>query len=114
MPVPVHEVELGLVLRAPVDPERAPWMERAAVRRVGQVGWLAGDAREPVAAGPVDARYRAEQRPGVRVLRVAEDLTGRSLLDDPARVHHYDPRAQADDERDVVRDQDDRHARVAV
>ena len=48
----------------------------------------AGNRREPADARPVDARDRAEQPPGVGMLRVAEDRRLGALLDHPARVHH--------------------------
>ena len=61
----------------------------------------------------VEARHRAKQSPGVRVLGVLEDRLDRPLLDDPAAVHHHDPLAQARDHAEVVGDQDDRHAELA-
>ena len=67
----------------------------------------AGDRRQAVPAVAVDARDRAEQAPGVGVLRVVEELVERALLDHPARVHDHDAVGDVGDHREVVGDQDD-------
>src|SRR5881275_3043952 len=64
--------------------------------------------------GSIARLDRAEQPPRVRVLRVVEDLLLVPLLDDPAGVHDEDPVGDVGDDAEVVRDQDDRRAEVAL
>ena len=71
--------------------------------RVEQRRRQARDRRQALRPRPVDARDRAEQAPGVRVLRVVEDLVDRALLDDPPRVHHGDAVGDVGHDAEVVR-----------
>ena len=48
------------------------------------------------------------------MLRVAEDRIPWPFLDDPARVHHHHPLGDVGDDTDVVGDQDDRGAVIAL
>ena len=57
---------------------------------------------------------RVEQRPGVRVLRPRQHLVGRAGLDDPPEVHHGDAVGDVLDDRQVVGDEDQRHAELAL
>ena len=57
---------------------RAARRERAAGRQREQRRRQAGDRRQPVRPRAVEARDRAEQAPGVRVLRVREELVLRA------------------------------------
>ncbi len=59
---------------------------------------------------PVQRRQRVQQRPGVGVAGVAEQLARPRGLHDPARVHHGDPVGPAGHHAQVVTDQDDRRA----
>ena len=68
-----------------IERMRAARAEVAAGRRVQQRRRQARDRRQPLRAVAVDARDRAEQAPGVGVLRVVEELVERALLDDAAR-----------------------------
>ena len=83
-------------------------------RQVARIGRLAADREQSLPIASVDARHGAQQRPRVGMLRRAEDRLRRALLDDPPRVHHEYPRAQARDQRDIVGDQQDRGAGVLV
>ena len=70
------------------------------------------DRVQPLRLRPVEPRDRAEQAPGVRVLRVVEDVALRAALDDAAGVHDDDLVGDLGDDAEVVRDQD--HGRVEV
>ena len=48
------------------------------------------------------------------MLGAIEDLLDRTFLDDPARVHHDDPLAEAGDQSHVVRDQNDGGSHLAI
>ena len=54
-----------------------------------------------------EARHAAQQAHRVGVARVGEQVAGRPVFDDPARVHHTDPLAHARHEAEVVADQQD-------
>ena len=78
---------------------------RRDARCVGQL------AREDLATPPrAGARRRRDrqERTRVRVLRGAEHLRGRALLDHAAEVHHRNPVAERPGEADVVGDEDQR------
>ena len=61
-------------------------------------------------SGPVESGQRAEQAPGVGVLRVIEDLVELPVLDDLPRVHHQHPVGDLGDDPEIVGDQDRRQA----
>src|SRR3990172_7510611 len=84
--------------------KRAPRWQHAEVR------WLASDGNEP----PARPRCRKlgeslEERDGVRMARPLEELTGRRLLDDIARVHDGDALTRLCDDAEVVGDEEDGH-----
>ena len=89
----------------------------------GQRGWKRQPARDPRRVGRLareDLRlhvralgHHREQRARVRMARVAEQLLGRALLDDPAEVHDRDPVGDVPREPEVVGDDEDRHAGLA-
>ena len=106
--------EHRLVRVALLDPERASRVEPAARRRMQQVWRDALDRPQALVPHRVDARHAAQQRPGVGVLGVLEDLLHRSLLDDLACVHDDHPRAQARDHAHVVRDHDHGSTELSV
>ncbi len=82
-------------------------VERASRRHVDQARRRALDRDQPLAALPVDPRHRAEQTPGVRVLRPVEDVLRGAVLDRAAGVHHLDVVGQLGDHAEVVGDDDD-------
>ena len=102
------------VLAADVDRERAAGVEVAARRRCERARDLAahGTCREP--ATGVGLGDRLEQRPRVRMLRPREHLVRRAGLDDLPEVHDGDPVGDVLDDRQVVGDEDQRHAELAL
>src|SRR5207342_2640171 len=78
------------LLPALLEGVRAAWAELAALREVDQRRRRALDRVQPVGLRPVESRDRAEQPPGVGMLRVVEDLALRPHLDDAAGVHDHD------------------------
>ena len=103
--------QLGL-LEALLERVRAARPELAALRQVDQRRRRALDRVQLLRLRPVEPRDRAEQAPGVRVLRVVEEVPLRAALDDPAGVHDEDLVGDLGDDAEVVRDQD--HGRVEV
>ena len=59
-------------------------------------------------------RDGGQQRLGVRVAHVPEQVAGLGGLDHPARVHHLDPVRVPGDHAHVVRDQQHRHAEAVL
>src|SRR5438477_12437634 len=109
-----HLPQFRLLGRAAIDRERAAGPELASLRQARHVGRRALDRLEPAAHFGVEPRDRAEQRPGVRVLRVVEDVFSAALLDDPTCIHDDDAVAHAGDDPEVVCDQDRRGSEFAV
>src|SRR5688572_12171175 len=62
-------------------------MERASGRRVQQAGRSTGDRDQRLRGVPGYIRDAAQQAPGVRHLRVDQNLLGGAQLDAPAAVH---------------------------
>ena len=100
--------------QAAVETMRTARLETAALGRREQRRRRARDRREAPDAWPIRSRHRPEKAPRVRVLRVAEELRLRRLLDDLPGVHHDHPLGKLGDNAHVVRDQDDRRAVVAL
>ena len=105
--------QLRHVLRARVVRVRVRAARREAAR-VGQIDEIrrpAGDRGQPALADAfaLELRQRAEQRLGVRMLRMVEQLLRRRLLDDLAGVHDGDLVGRLGDDAHVVRDDDHRH-----
>jgi hypothetical protein len=88
---------------------RAAGREPAAGRKAGQVGRHAADAREPLAGIVVESGYRLQQRLGVGVTGLTEQVSRARGLGNLARVHHHDPVGPARDHAHVMGDQNDRH-----
>src|SRR5207253_10441388 len=86
--------------------------ELAAGRRPDQRGRRALDRVQALLPRTVEARDRAEQPPGVRMLRVVEEAARVGPLDDAAGVHDDDLVRDLRDDAEVVRDQD--HGRVEL
>src|SRR4051812_22877027 len=76
-----------VALREAIDAARC---EPAAGRRREERRGLAGDDGPSRAWRLADPGDRVEQRPGVRVLRLAEDGPLRAFPDEAARVHDDD------------------------
>src|SRR5271165_1720003 len=96
-------VQQRWLLRAALEPVRAPVAERAAWRQLEQRRRQARYRREPARPRPVEAGDGAEESPGVGMLRVVEQLTLRALLDDPAGVHDRDAVGHVGHDAHVVR-----------
>ena len=80
--------------------------------RVGRVaaetGWLPTEPRV------ADLRERGRERLRVGVHRRGEDVLGRSLLDDLARVHDREPVRDLDEHREIVGDEEHREPEVVL
>ena len=88
--------------------------EGAAGRQGGEIGRLAFDGGEVVAVVR-HARDRAEQRLGVGVRRASMKICAhRSLLDDPAGIHHGELVAHLGDDAEIVGDEDQRQPVLAL
>ena len=85
--------------------------EPARGRRVDQVRRTARDRCQASLADPLalELRQRTEQRLGVGMLRVVEEVERRGLLDHLARVHDEDVVGCLGDDAHVVGDDDHRH-----
>ncbi len=80
----------------------------AALERIAERRQRTGDGlQRSVGLVHAEARHAAQQPHGVRVPRVGEDVLGRALFDEPAGVQDADPLAEAHDQSEVVRDQQD-------
>ena len=78
------------------------------VERLAQRRQRAGDGlQRGVGLVHAEARHAAQQPHGVGVARVGEDVARRALFDQASGVEHADALAQARDEAQVVRDQQD-------
>ena len=90
----------------------------AAARGPGGRGWdLAGDAVQTapdLADARVEPRHRGEQAFGVGVQRTREQLPRRCLLHDLSGVHDDHAVGAAGHDPEVVSDQHDRHAELAL
>ncbi|MCX7363257.1 MAG: hypothetical protein NTV97_15570 [Alphaproteobacteria bacterium] len=103
------------MLRAFLDGKGAARAKAAAGGPVARVGRLALDGDQPAILGlGIDARRGVQQRPGVGMARIGQKIFGRTFLDHFARVHHQHARADVGDHAEVVADQDDGGAEVAV
>ena len=74
---------------------------------------MPGICAQRAAPGARGGRHRVEQAARVGMARRVEHLAGRPALDDAPGVHHRDAVGEAGDDREVVRDPDQRRARLA-
>ena len=83
-------------------------MEHAAGGRVQRAGHLALErlVRALRLDPRVRDRHRREQRPGVGVQRIVEELVRFGQLDHLAQVHHRDPVAEVVDDAQIVGDEE--------
>ena len=102
---------------SPATKRRAARVEATAGGRVGRRRQVAGEdlARgAPWRSCGSATGHRRQQRGGVGVARVREELVGGRELDDLAEVHHRDPVAHVAHDRQVVGDEDHRQPEVAL
>ena len=104
---PAGGLELRVDGAAGVVADRAAGMEAAAGRDVDRVRRLALQDLRPAPVVRVAPRHDRDQRPGVRVLRVADHAARRPFLDDAAEVHDQDAVGVLRGGREVVRDHED-------
>ena len=79
---------------------RTARVERAAWRKRAKQWHRSVDWSEALVSSA--ARHRCQQSSRVRMLRVAEHLAHRPLLDDAAGVHHGDAVGRPGDDAEVV------------
>lgn len=96
----VHNLlyEAGMIPAAPFGAAGAPVCKRAPAGESHQAGALAFERDEPVLWNGVD------QRPGIRVPGILEDLPGRADLDNLARIENRYPIAEMFGKVQVMRD----------
>src|SRR3989442_2951142 len=87
--VPVGREELGHLVDASLERVRTSRVERAARGDVDQRGRQPTDRFEAVEFD-IDAWDRAEESPGVGMLRAMVDVIREPLLHQLARLHHLD------------------------
>ncbi len=103
------------MLAALLDRERAARAKPAPLRPGARIGRLALDRHQAaVMRLAVEARRRVEQRPGIGVARIAQQVAGRPLLDDLPGIHHQHARADVGDDAEIVADEDDGGAEFRV
>src|SRR4051812_29271439 len=92
---------------AALDGVSAAWREGAAVDRLTQRGYDAGNFGKSALAvlGP-QARDRGHQAARVGMRRPVEQLSGRGLLDLAAGIHHDHPAAGFSHDTEIMGDQD--------
>ena len=102
---------LRLVRAGILLPVRAARREAAGLGRVDQVGRAPGDGRQAALADALalELGQGAEERLGVRVLRVLEEVEHGGLLDDLAGVHDGNVVRGLGHDPHVVGDDDHRH-----
>ena len=84
-------------------------MKRATRRLVGRVRHGPRDAVQPSAA-LLAAGKCGQERPGVGVPGVFEDVSDRAVLDDDSGIHHLDPVGDLGDDPQVVSDVEHRQS----
>src|SRR3954447_3783106 len=89
-------------------------VETARRRRVGRAGHVAAEDLALAPRAGARDRDRREQRAGVGVARVRVQVLALRKLDDLAQVHHGHAVAHVPDDGQVVRDEDDREAELAL
>src|SRR5262245_28666108 len=103
---------LGLLDRASGHGCGTAWMKSASPGQGREVWRLAGNRIEGLLAA--ELRHRAHEGPRVGMLGFVEQLAYGRVLDDPARVHHGDAVAHLGHDAEVVGDEDEGHARLAL
>ena len=99
---------------AAIERIRATRVEAAAGGKLDRTGHIAGKNDALAPGGRIRHRDRGEQRFGVRMQRIAEQLARRRDFDDPAEIHHGDPVADVLDHGQIMRDEEIREAELAL
>src|SRR6266567_2820653 len=99
---------------ASIESIGAAGMKAASRGNLDRAGHVTGQNKPFSLDGGIRHRNGREQRFGVRVQRIAEQLPGRCDLDDPAEIHHGDPMADVLDHGEIVRDKEIRQAELAL
>src|SRR3954451_15608080 len=89
-------------------------VEAARGRRRRRAGHVAAEDLPLAARARPRDRYRRQQRAGVGVARVRVERVALGQLDDLAEVHDADAVAHVADDGEVVRDEYDRQAELAL
>src|SRR5438270_12186811 len=92
---------------------RAAWMKAATARHVAQIGRRTWNAAQPDAR-PGERRKRLQQTLRVRMQRALRQRRRRCGLDDLARVHDRDAIRELEQEREIVRDEENGEAEIAL
>ena len=87
--------------------------EATARRHRGQIGRLAVDRRQRLAAA-AQRGQTAQQPDRVRVTRLIEDVARLAHLDDAPGIHDGDPVAELGHDPQIVRDEDQRQVGLAL
>ena len=85
---------------------------RTGIRGAGRSG--SGSYRQGLGDRLEEARRGVEKRPCIGVQRPAQHLLGRAAFDDPAEIHHRDPAAEIARHRQVVGDEEQGQAHLAL
>src|SRR4029079_16790477 len=93
--------------------ERATRVESASRGRAGEVRGRTGNAREPRQLA-VQRRKRLQEPLRVGMPWLLRELLGGRGLDDLARVHDGDPVCHFQEQREVVRDEENREAELPL
>src|SRR5262245_10987381 len=101
-----------LLARASGDGFGTARVKGASRGQRGEVGRLPRDRIEGLLAA--EPGHRAHQGARVGVLGIVEQFTHRRLLDDLAGIHHGHPVAHPGHDAEVVGDEDEGHARLAL
>ena len=108
-----HRSDGGASDAAAIERRRAAWREGAAGRQRGKVGRLALDRGQPLAA-VAHARDRVQQRLGVRMRGRIENARHRTGFHHASGVHHRKLVAHLGDDAEIMGDEDQRQAMLAL
>src|SRR5258706_6475116 len=96
-----------------VEGERTARVKRTAARHLTQIGRRAWNTRH-FAARSAQGRERVDQTVAIRVARLAIELAARRQLDQAPGVHDGYGICQLEQEREIMRDEDDRKLEVVA
>src|SRR5581483_9547870 len=101
--------------RTGIERLRAPRMEGASSRKIGGVGWVAGQSRGAAAIPVVaDLGKGRSQGLGVRMEGLVVHALRRARFHDAAGVHDRQTVAGLDEDGEVVRDEDHRETELLL
>jgi hypothetical protein len=104
--------ESGLDLPTDVLGDRAAWMEAATLGKLGDLRRFALEGRLSEHLALAHTRRRRQQRPRVGMPGIGEYRTCGAGLDDAAEVHDQHALADVTDDREIVRDADQRQPKL--